>query len=523
MPRRATLALALGFAALSGPSLWAPATMAAPALGADDRKLLTFWAEADGLAAQGKAQNWPGYRFDKYPLVVFSPDRVAFQFNGHKPLPGFAPLGNPPARGRFPVFVRYGSTRHLMPNFAISDYVQTIGGQKVIPIALSGIRDALPTGYSPASLHYFPLLVHLKETYSWYPEYMARGEEWIAKYPLFDDHNFAMADLEAACLKRAVTAYSLEDSQTAARWFVAVRQARHDKLSDTSRRHESYQEALVGAARYGALHLATAGSAADFRTQPAFRSLGKPHPSQADLIKWLADAFDVPMDSRALTRERLTLTGIAEGFLLDRFGAKDWRRGLPAAGSLAALLARAVAYSDGERTNLIADAKKAFNYEVMLMRAQGLASNTRNMAEAFDRQEGWTVKVRLPQIRDFPKGGKAAGLRWTPPDIRALEIDSQTLLLISLKELFFTSPTVDIRLAALPTKFYSTEYANPFRHLIIRTPLEKGSVVLDGRALDMVPGRYAIGREFRVLAPKVSLKITHGAVKITRDSIEVEP
>lgn len=523
MPRRARITLTVAVAALLGSGLRVPATEAAPALSPEDRTLLTYYAEADHLAAFGQNRSWPGYRFEKYPLVVFSPDRVAFQFNSRKPLPGFVPLANPPVRSRFPVFVRHGSTRQLTPSGALSDYVQTIGGQQVIPIALSGIRDALPTGYSPASLHYFPLLVHLKESYPWYSEYMARGEDWIAHYPLSDEQNFAMADLEGACLRRAVTAYDPGDSRMAVRWFLAVRHARHDRLPITSQRHETYQEALVGAARYGALQLASLGALPDYQPLPAFRSLGKPHASRSDLARWLEGAFDIPMDARALTRERLTLTGIAQGWLLDRHGAKDWRKDLPGTSSLVPLLERAVSYSDSERPALIDDARRAFNYEVMLARAQGLTSHTRSMAEAFDRQEGWTVKVRLPVVHDIGKSGKALGLRWTPPDQRALEIDSRTMLLISVKELFFNSPTVDIRLSGLPTKFYSTEYAHPFRNLIIRTPLEPGSVRLDGRNLDMQPGRYAIRRSLSIQAPRASLKIGSGTVQITRDSLEIEP
>ena len=523
MSRRA-IAAAVGAAVLAAPCLLATAGQAAPGLGAEDRKLLIFYAEADNLASFGQAKAWPGYRFERYPLVVFEPDRVAFQFNSRKPLPGFTPLANPPARARFPVFVRYGSTRSLVPSFALPDYVRTIGGQKVIPIAASGIRNALPGGYSPASHHYFPLLVHLKESYGWYSEYMARGEDWIARYPLADSDNFALADLEAACLKRAVTVSGLNDAYRATRWFIAVHQARQAKLSPTSWRHENYQEALVGTARYGSMHLAIQGSTPGYRPLDAFRALGRPaHPTSAGLVSWLAAAFDIPMDVQALTRDRLPLTGIAQGMLLDRFHARDWRRDLPGTSSLAALLSRVINYSDGDRNSLVEEAKKALNFEVMLARAQGLASHTRSMAEAFERQDGWTIKVRLPHIRDIRKTAGPLGLRWEPPGHRPLEVDSRSMLFISLKALYFNSPTIDIRLSGVPTKFYSTEYAYPYRNLIVRLPLDQGAVKLDGRTLEMLPGRYPIARSLTIRAAKANLKFTQGTLRVSRDTLDIEP
>jgi hypothetical protein len=498
----------------------------AAALSTEERKFLTYYTEADRLAGVAQDKAWPGFKFEKYPLVVFEPDRVAFQFGSRTPLPGFMALSGAPGGARFPIFVKWGATRSIIGGTSMSDFVLSVGGRKVIPIATSGIRAALPNGFSPASFYHFPLMVHLKESYPWFGEYMAKGEDWIAQYPLSDTENFALADLENACIKRAATATSPEEAQKAARWFVAVRQSRQAKLSGTSVRHENYQEALVGTARYGAMALSARGSSPDYKPLDAFKALaqGWAYPTQSDLARWLSSSFDVPMDARALSRERLSLTGIGQALLLDRFKAKDWRKELPGTSNLTPLLARAVDFADADRADLLAEAKANLSYEVMAIRARGIVENNMRMAEAFDRQPGWTVKVRLPDVASRPNLRRTLGLRWEPVGYRPLELDPRTqLFLPPYKVIEYTNPDIAIKLDGVPAKFYSTEYAHPFRNLILRLPLDARSVNLDGRPLELRPARRTIARNLTIKAGKAKLTFNKGRVAVNRDSLEITP
>jgi len=523
LTRRTSISATLGIACLAAPLVWMAPAAATP-LSEADRKLLVFHAEADRLATSFAARSWPGFGWDKYAFVVFDPNRVAFQFNSSRPLPGFSPLQGAPARGRNPVFVRYGSTQQFTPGKGPFEFVVAVGGQRVIPIAVSGIEAALPNGYSPASLLYFPLLVHLREQYSWFAEYMRKGEDWISQYPLGDIDNFALADLESACLKFAATATAAEDAIRAAKWFVAVRLTRQAKLSATSVKHENYQEILVAAARYGSLHLATHGASPEYKPLPALAGVarGWSYPTQADVAKWLATALDSPMDARALTRERLGLSGMGQAMLLDRLGAKDWRRQLATSGSYAPLLAKAAGYDDAERAPIVEEAKKALNFEVLQIRARGIVENNLRMIEAFDRQPGWIVKVNLPDVGTSPTAN--LGLRWEPGGYFPLEIDSRTrLFLPPYRAIHFTTAHMSIELAAVPAKFYSVDYSNPFRNLILRLPLNPGDVKLDGQDLALRPGNRAIAKSLVIKAPKATLTFKRGRVVVSRDAIEVKP
>ncbi len=523
MTSRSRLSIVLGIACLAAPVVWT-APVKAAALSDADRKLVVFYAEADRLAASAAARSWPGFVWDRHPLVVFDPDRVAFQFNSRRPLPGFVPLTGAHAQARHPIFVKYGSTRQLVPGKAMDDYLLTVGGQKVIPIAVDGIENALPNGYSPASLYYFPLLVHLRDQYPWFGEYMRKGEDWIAQYPLNDTDNFALADLEGACLKYAATATAADEAQRAARWFVAVRLTRQAKLSPSSVRHENYQEALVSTARYGALHIASLGSSPDYRPLDALKGVARSwsYPTQADLAKWLSTALETPMDTHALARERLALSGMGQALLLDRLGSKDWRKQLPGTSNLTPLLARAADYSDGSRADMVEEAKKALNFEVMQIRSRGIVENNLRMIEAFDRQVGWTVKIALPEVGTSPAAN--LGLRWEPAGYRPLEIDSRTSLFIPpYKAIHYTTPQISIELAALPAKFYSADFTNPFRNMILRLPIGPGDVKLDGHDLALRPATRAIARNLTITTPKASLVFKRGRVVVKRDTIEIHP
>jgi hypothetical protein len=509
---------------LAAPVVWvAPAPAAA--LSEADRKLVFFYAEADRLAAFAEKKAWPGFAWDKYPLVVWDPDRVAFQFNGTRPLPGFSPLSGAPATGRRPIFVKYGSNRALQPGRTGDkhDYLSVYGGQRIISMARSGIEEALPQGYVPPSLLYFPVLIHLRDQFPWFRDYIRHGEDWIAQYPLHDTENFSLADLEGACLRRAVTTTSADDAQMASRWFCAVRMARQAKLSPNSVRHESYQEALVGMSRYSTLHLASYGSSPDYQPLGSLKSAYHwNYPTQADLAKWLAASLDAPMDTRGLVRDRLRLTGFGQCMLLDRLGMKDWRKALAGTSNLTPLLARAAGYQDGARADLVEEAKKELGFEVISARARGIVENNLRMIEAFDRQTGWTVTIAIPEVPPSPAAN--VGLRWEPAGYWPMEIDSRTHLFIPpYKAIHYTTPNMIIELSALPAKFYSADYANPFKSMILRLPLGPGSVQLDGAPLALRPQSRTIGKSLTIKMPKAVLTFKKGRLTVKRDSIEIQP
>jgi len=146
------------------------------------------------------------------------------------------------------------------------------------------------------------------------------------------------------------------------------------------------------------------------------------------------------------------------------------------------------------------------------------------MAEAFERQPGWTVRVRLPDVASGPNLRRTLGLRWEPMGYRPLELDPRTRLFqppYTVME--YTNPDIAIRLEGVPAKFYSTEYAHPFRNLILRLPLDARSISLDGQAVELRPARKTIARNLTIKVGKAKLSFSKGRVAVNRDSIEITP
>jgi hypothetical protein len=260
---------------------------------------------------------WPGFRPDTVP--------VAFALRGRGTLllgwPGAPPAGFEPVAGRAGAAWLTSGSRSAASTGA------ELGGRHVAQAVVGGEGEAALVGLAAHEAF------HVFQAASRRPgRRFGRGEQsmLVSDYPALDVENEADFALEAALLARALSS-SEADARVLAREWLAVREARHRRMSAALAEFETAAELNEGLAEYALLRFQGAAEGAD----------GVP----ADLPRRLSNAVDAGRSPRL----RFYATGAAQAYLLDRLAGDGWKTRLVADDlTLQEMLARAAGYRETE-------------------------------------------------------------------------------------------------------------------------------------------------------------------------------
>lgn len=200
---------------------------------------------------------------------------------------------------------------------------------------------------------------------------------YLSQYPVFSAANEAAFALEGRLLHEALHARTVGDARTAARRFVAVREARHRRIGPNIAEFETQAEMNEGLAEY-----------AQVRTHGF---LGQ-DPRTVDALPELANLTG---NTRRSIRLRFYATGGAQALLLDRLAGPGWQRAMLEDNlSLHEMLARATGLHDTEMA-LARDAARAHDMPALQAAAvhhvAALKAERQRLADSLLARAGVTV------------------------------------------------------------------------------------------------------------------------------------
>lgn len=237
-------------------------------------------------------ETWPGFRPDTIPHVYVLPGRGTMLFGWRGPLPeGWIAAADGAA---------------WLPEAdrgAASTGIQ-LGGRGAAQVVVNRLdADELAGVTAHEAFHVFQRASRAQG------RRFGAGENsmLLATYPAFDVENEALAALEGRRLGDGLLAPTSSAAASAARRFLAVREARQRRLPAQMVEFEAATELNEGLAEYALLRATIADSA------------------RRVLVRGLDDLIGV-QDGRRSLRLRYYRTGAAMAYLLDRIGGPDWKR-----------------------------------------------------------------------------------------------------------------------------------------------------------------------------------------------------
>lgn len=353
MSTRTTVGLGLVVAAL----VVAPGGRAAGGAGDGDDTVLAQLEAARGVAAAAGDSIWPGFDLRKIPIAVYESGGEALVVQVREAPEGFTRL--PTERVTTPVF-RGAATAAMNANTS-----GRLGDEVAAFIERGSLSDGL-------SAHDISLLFH--ECGHAYQARAPQGgtERWpvedatrVADYPGGDAANNAWGRIEGRLLRAALQAGDEAGARGKAQDFLAVRARRRAGLDAAVATYEQRLELNEGLAEYfgtQAVLVAPSSLGAEFGADGSF---------SRDVLERLAR---VNVAGRGAERPRFYLTGAAQGLLLDRFAATQWKRDVEERGApLEALLAAAVGFDDASTAGRVERVAGAEGFDSLLA-AEQLAS-----------------------------------------------------------------------------------------------------------------------------------------------------
>ncbi len=253
---------------------------------------------------------WPGYRPDTIPIAFVLPGRGTLLLNWRGTLPEkFEPVAGVTAAG----WRNEG-------DLGAASNAMLIGGRRVAQVALATGKPIEPASLVATAFHE---AFHVFERASAKSnERFGNGENsaMIGSYPEFDVENETAFELEGKLLGAALSTDSPAERRALARQFVAVRRARHQRLSADFAEFDQMSEMNEGLAEY-ALERALQFLAAEGPRAWRAAATNEAASNRAMLA-------DLNADRGLSSRIRYYRTGSAIALLLDRLGDQSWKRRL---------------------------------------------------------------------------------------------------------------------------------------------------------------------------------------------------
>jgi len=322
----------------------------------DDSVLAQLEAARSVAAAAGDAI-WPGFDLRKIPIAVYERGGEALVVQVRAAPAGFTRL--PTERVTTPVF--HGPATEAMN----ANTSGRLGDEVGAFIQRGSLSDGLDA-------HDINLLFH--ECGHAYQARAPQGgpERWpvedatrVADYPSGDAANNAWGRIEGRLLRAALQAGDEADGRSQAQDFLAVRERRRAGLDAAVATYEQRLELNEGLAEYfgtQAVLVAPASLGAEFGAGGGYFR---------DFVERLAR---INVAGRGAERPRFYLTGAAQGLLLDRFAATQWKHDVEERGApLEVLLATAVGFDAASAAGRVERVAAAEGFDALLA-AEQLAS-----------------------------------------------------------------------------------------------------------------------------------------------------
>lgn len=261
--------------------------------------------EAQRIGAAHGASIFPGFRPDTIPVsfVIRARGDVLFGWRGAPPA-GYVAIPDLPGAA-------WRDARAL----GAASTATVLEGRRVAQVVVDVLE---PASLAATAVHE---AFHAFAASSQQPgRKFGQGENsiLISTYPVFDVDNEAAFALEGKLLANALAATSPERKRDLARQFIAVRRARHGRLSQEFRDFETFSELNEGLAEYAlvrALMILSAEGPAEWKAA-AQRAIA----DHRTLLEKITASENLSL------RFRFYQTGPAQGLLLDALAPKGWQQ-----------------------------------------------------------------------------------------------------------------------------------------------------------------------------------------------------
>lgn len=357
-----------------------------------DPSLLVSLKECRRIAKYLGAQLYPGWEFEKTPILFYRPNVQELLINfphrpaGYVDYAGFSPLGEET------IYARNDSTRFTVddqntsieidsipvlvvadPFSSMRNQLRDVLTQRTKEFAASWLEDwsFIPNPYDKLALILHEAF-HVHQT-KHAPDKSA-DEMAVAQYPLLDPVNNALYVLEGSILKDALLAGDRSLRMQRIREFVAVRSYRHSLLDSNSVEYENLNEFVEGTAKYVEYEFLQTGEAIDpgpeMYYQTGFRGYRGVLPemfknrldNMVNIVAVNDDRFGNKYGSGPL-RFKLYELGACEALLLDDV-MPEWKDQIFNDGVyLSDLLGQSVNLSESELKTLLKQAKAEYGYD----------------------------------------------------------------------------------------------------------------------------------------------------------------
>lgn len=462
--------------------------------GPRDRSVMSWVAEASRLAGPPD-RPLAGFAFDKVPLLLVDPGRMAMAFHVPVPLPGFRPLS---AVGRA-IQWRQGPTTDLDSG----SLEVNLAGQRLVSAPYDLLPTFFPTGPSPSSLLVLGLNRHVLARAPWARELRGRssasvpGGRGLARE--LDALGMALVTREPAAQKAALVG------------FLVARKARHAALPASEAQAEDHREALRALIRHWPM--TRQAVAARGATRAGAGALPWRHASGAEYLAWLRSRCTRLAGSQEQEGDTLLVTALVQATMLDRLAGDQWPERVLRAGSVTAVLARTLGFDEGMES---VPAESGRHVEEQVGQ---LGMDRAERLSAFDMQPGIAIALELPA----PVGGQSrqGGLSWNPVQRPPLRVAPRTVLLEGLMSLAFEGRDRTLDVSRLPVLGVAGDRAWPFARLVFRADPRALQILVDGRRIPRTPGLWRFQRRLELLHPQFRYVAHHGRLRMDEEQIEV--
>lgn len=507
-------AMVAGTLVLLAPMFSSPAIAASPT--PVDQKIFAALAEARAVSLETKGAIWPGFDLGSQPIAIYQPGRGGFLFNHPRPPKGFEAVSNVPASLKGRVYVRWGT----VPEFEKArDLNLQFAGAKIafMPYQyLAYDNDVQPREF------FAPLFaIYTQQNFADFAEFQRIADGASRDYPTGNVENTALANLENKILSIALQEKNAQKLDDHARYFAAVRHARHQKLERKFARYESLAETHEGAMRYTETEYSAYGASSKHKTLP-----GMKWESEDEATRGIIGRLSQPLDSEETRRSRLSATGAALGLLMDRLGNANWKGMVTSGNTMDEAIARVAKFSDKDGARLFATAKQLYGYDQLFAEAKDTWTRFPSSYKDFMNSPGTKVTITgLTKVKD--SGGHELdpkrGGEWmrvsspTPP----IEIDRQTLFGYRMDVLNYRKGGVNVVLRQTPVAMKSSDLSWPFSNVMFFLEPKSVKVELDGREQALKAGTYAFKRELKIIGEKVNVMATQGTLTVRDKDVTI--
>lgn len=480
-----------------------------------DQKIFSALAEVRNVSLESRGSIWPGFDPGAQPIAIYQPGRGAFLLNHPKPPRGFVPVANVPAPLKGRVFVRWGGVPEL--ERARDLFVQLGGKVAFLPYQyLAYDNDVQPREF------FAPLFAaYTQQAFADFPEFQRSSDAANKDYPTSNVENTALANLENKILSLALQEKNPERFDDHARYFSAVRHARHDKLDQKIARYESLAETMEGAMRYTEAEYSAYGASAKHRSLPGMR-----WESKEEATRGIIGRLSQPLDSEETRRSRLSATGAALGLLMDKLGNRNWKGMVTSGNTMDEAIDRVVRFSDRDAPHLFAIAKQLYGYDQLFSNAKDTWARFPSSYKDFMQNSGTKVTISgLAKVKD--NGGHELDPKkrkeWmrvggpTPP----IEIDGQTLFAYRMDVFNYRKGGVNVVLRETPMVMKSADLSWPFANVTFFLDPKTLKIELDGREVALRNGTYPFRRDLKMAGERVNVTATQGTLKVDDKEISL--